>query len=155
MTDATSPLERQGDLTRDLATVLLTSLELTESWERVAAAFLPAEDGWAGRIVITDRDGTTGGGDAPFGPDSQITLLLDALQQATAEQAQPVLSLRLDLERPATDPDRVALSTDLNHDEDPGSFDGLGGIDAQVAARLVERFGAGSLPAWLQERGGR
>ena len=38
---APSPMERQGALTRDLATVLLRSLDLTEQWRHVGAAFLP------------------------------------------------------------------------------------------------------------------
>ncbi|PMC74872.1 MULTISPECIES: hypothetical protein [unclassified Brachybacterium] len=146
-----SPMERQGELLRDLATVLLSSLDLTESWAGVGAAFIPHAEEWAGRIVITDRDGTASGGDATFATDSQITLLLDALQQATAEQEQAFVSVRLDFRRPAEDPDRIALSTDFTYDEDPGSFDGLGGIDRAYAYQLASRVGADRVPAWVRE----
>lgn len=143
-------MERQGLLLQDLARVLLTSVDLTEQWDRLTAAFLPDGDGWAGRIVVVDLDGSSSGGDAPFAPDTQVALLLDALQEAAAQQRQPFVSLRLDAERTGEDRDRIALGSDLNYDTDPGSFDGLGGVTTQVARRWEERFGAASLPAFVR-----
>ena len=148
---APSPMERQGALTRDLATVLLSSLDLTEQWRHVGAAFLPHGEEWAGRFVITDRDGTSRGGDSVFAVDSQVTLLLDALQHCTAEQRQAFVSLRLDATRPPEDPDRIALGADLVYDHDPGDLDGLGGIDAGYARALVGRVGADRVPDWVRE----
>lgn len=147
----TSPMERQGALIQDLARVLLTSVDLTEEWSQLSAAFLPDGEGWAGRIVVTDLDGSASGGDAPFAPDSQVSLLLDALQQAAAEQSQPFVSLRLDARRTGEDRDRIALEADVEHDRDPGSFDGLGGVDATVARRFADRFGADALPDWMRQ----
>lgn len=168
--DSVSPMERQGALLQDLARVLLTSVDLTEQWQKLTAAFIPDGEGWAGRIVVTDLDGASSGGDARFATDSQITLLLDAMQKASAEHASaqhaaaragtepapapaggPFVSLRLDAERTGEDRDRIALSSDLNYDRDPGSFDGVGGIDQEVAQRFVERFGADATPAWMRE----
>ena len=59
--------------------------------------------------------------------------------------------MRLDAERTGEDRNRIALASDLNYDTDPGSFDGVGGVDQEVAARLADRFGCESLPAWVQE----
>lgn len=160
-----SAMERQGQLLQDLARVLLTSVDLTEQWQKLTAAFIPDGEGWAGRIVVTDLDGSTNGGDARFATDSQVTLLLDAMQQASAEQAAaragseqaspqvggPFVSLRLDAERTGEDRARIALSSDLNYDRDPGSFDGVGGVDAQVAQRFVDRFGADAAPACMRD----
>lgn len=148
--DELSPLEKQGALIQDLGRALLPSLDLAESWSQVRADFIPDGQGWAGRIVITDLDGTVGGGDARFAADSQITLLLDGLQQATAEQGQPMLSVRLDAERTGENRDRIALDSTMNDDQDPGSFDGIGGIDAEVARRFTERFGAEAAPPWMR-----
>lgn len=149
--ESLSPMERQGALLQDLASVLLTSVDLTEQWHSLTAAFIPDGQAWAGRIVVTDVDSSTSGGDARFDTDSQVSLLLDALQQAAAEQRQPFVSLRLDAERTGEDRNRIALGSDLNYDTDPGSFDGVGGVDQEVAARLADRFGRDSLPAWVQE----
>ncbi|MGO3209157.1 MULTISPECIES: hypothetical protein [unclassified Brachybacterium] len=146
-----SPMARQGALVQDLAGVLLSSLELSEDWAAVAAAFIPHGEEWAGRLVITDRDGTTGGGDAAFATDSQITLLLDALQQAAAEQEQAFVSLRLEASRSPQEPERIRLETDMNYDRDPGSFDGRGGIDTAYAHLLAARVGEGRLPSWVRE----
>ncbi|PZO58542.1 MAG: hypothetical protein DI635_16375, partial [Pseudoxanthomonas suwonensis] len=55
-------------------------------------------------------------------------------------------------ERTGEDRARIALSSDLNYDRDPGSFDGVGGVDTQVAQRFVDRFGADAAPAWMRER---
>lgn len=148
--DELSPTEKQGALIQDLGRALLPSLDLVESWSQVSAAFIPDGQGWAGRIVVTDLDGSTSGGDDRFAADSQITLLLDGLQQATAEQQQPMLSLRLDAERDGADRDRIALDSIMNYDQDPGSFDGVGGIDAEVARRFADRFGAGAAPPWMR-----
>lgn len=145
-----APMERQGALVQDLVGVLLSSLELSEDWAAVGAAFIPHGEEWAGRLVITERDGTTGGGDATFATDSQITLLLDALQQSAAEQEQAFVSLRLEASRSPQDPDRIRLDTDLNYDRDPGSFDGLGAIDAAYAHLLAARVGEDRLPAWVR-----
>lgn len=179
-----SAMERQGALLQDLARVLLTSVDLTEQWQKLTAAFIPDGEGWAGRIVVTDLDGSSSGGDARFATDSQVTLLLDAMQQASAEHTSaqhaaaqqasapagseqasapagseqasapaggPFVSLRLDAERTGEDRDRIALASDLNYDRDPGSFDGVGGVDQQVARRFVERFGADAAPAWMRD----
>lgn len=147
-----TPMERQGALTRDLAAVLLGALELDEQWQHVGAAFLPHGEEWAGRIVVTDRDGASRGGDSVFAVDSQITLLLDALQHCAAEQRQAFVSLRLDASRPPEDPDRIRLGADLEYDRDPGDLDGIGGIDADYARALVGRVGAERVPAWVRER---
>lgn len=147
---ADSPMERQDALIQDLAGVLLSSLELTDSWAGVGAAFIPHGEEWAGRIVITDRDGTPGGGDATFAADSQITLLLDALQQATADQQEAFVSFRMDASRTAEEPDRVELSVEFVYDQDPGSFDGLGQVDAAYARLLAARVGADRLPDWVR-----
>ncbi|MCT1384474.1 hypothetical protein M4D54_02330 [Brachybacterium sp. p3-SID1565] len=147
-----SPMERQGELLQDLARVMLTSVDLTEQWQQLTVAFIPDGEAWAGRIVVTDADGSSSGGDARFGTDSQVSLLLDALQQAAADQRQPFVSLRLDAERTGEDRSRIALGSKLNYDTDPGSFDGLGGVDEQVARHMAERFGDDRLPAWVQEK---
>lgn len=145
-----APMERQGALVQDLVGALLSSLELSEDWAAVGAAFIPHGEEWAGRLVITERDGTTGGGDATFASDSQITLLLDALQHSAAEQEQAFVSLRLEASRSPEEPDRIRLDTDLNYDRDPGSFDGLGAIDAAYAHLLAARVGEDRLPAWVR-----
>lgn len=146
-----SPMERQGALIQDLVRVLLSSLDLPDSWARVGAAFIPHGEGWAGRLVITDRVGTPGGGDTAFAADSRITLLLDALQQAAAEQRQAFLSFQLEAVRSAEDPERIRLETDMNYDRDPGSFGDLGGVDAAYARRLAAQVGKDQLPGWVQE----
>lgn len=146
-----SPMERQGALIQELAGVLLDALDLPDDWASVGAAFLPHGEGWAARLVITGRDGATSGGDAPFAEDSQITTLLNALQQASAEQREAFASLRLTASRSIEEPERIRLGTDVNYDRDPGSFDGLGGIDAHYARRLADRVGAQRLPGWMQE----
>lgn len=146
-----SPMERQGALLQELAGVLLDALDLPDDWASVGAAFLPHSEGWAARLVITGRDGATSGGDAPFAEDSQITTLLNALQQASAEQREAFASLRLTASRSIEEPERIRLGTDVNYDRDPGSFDGVGGVDQQVARRFVERFGADAAPAWMRD----
>lgn len=147
---AASPMERQGVLIQQLAGALLSSLDLPDTWAGVGAAFIPHGEEWAGRIVITDRDGTASGGDATFATDSQITLLLDALQQATAEQKHAFVSFRMDASRTAEEPSRVRLETDFVYDQDPGSFDGLGAVDAAYAHLLAARVGADRLPDWVR-----
>ena len=146
-----APMQRQGALIQDLAGVLLSSLDLTESWAAVGAAFIPHGEEWAGRLVITDRDGTTSGGDATFATDSQIALLLDALQQAAAEQQQAFVSFRMEAGRTEEEPERIRLETDMNYDRDPGSFDGLGRVDAAYARLLASRVGEDRLPGWVRE----
>lgn len=146
-----SPMEQQGELLQDLAEVLLSSLELTESWAAVGAAFLPHGEQWAGRLVVTDRDGTASGGDAVFARDSQVTALLNALQLVTAEQAEAFLSCRLEVTRSTAESERIRLGSDLNYDRDPGSFDGVGGVDADYARSLADRVGPERLPAWVRE----
>lgn len=146
-----SPMEQQGALLQDLTATLLGSLTLPETWAMVVAAFLPHGEEWAGRIVITDRDGTASGGDTIFASDSQPTQLLDALQQATAAQGEACVSARLEISRAHEEPERVSLGTELNYDRDPGSFDGLGGIDAAYAKQLAARVGEDRLPRWVRE----
>lgn len=150
MTQQPSPMERQGALVQELGTVLLASLDPPADWRHVGAAFLPHGTAWAGRFVITAADDAVpGGGDAPFAEGSRIASLLDELQSVSAEEGAPLLSLRLDLSRP--EPERIALGSTLNRDRDPGDLDGLGGVDAQVAQRLAERFGLESLPGWVRD----
>lgn len=146
-----SPMERQGELLQDLAGVLLASLDLDEGWVAVGAAFLPHGEGWAGRLVVTDREGTASGGDAAFAKESQVTTLLDALQRVSAEQSQAFVSCRLEIGRSVEEPERISLRSELEHDRDPGSLDGLGGVDAEYARRLVERVGGDRVPAWVRE----
>ena len=66
-----------------------------------------------------------------------------------------MLSMRLDAERVREDRDRISLGSTMNYDQDPGTFDGVGGVDAEVAGRLVNRFGAGALPGWVEAMTGR
>lgn len=145
-----SPMEQQGEILQDLARTLLGSLELPGTWAAVTAAFLPHGAQWAGRILITDRDGATSGGDAVFASDSAVTALLDALQEVTAAQSEAVISCRVEATRSGEEPDRIALGSTLNYDRDPGSFDGLGGVDADYARALAERVGPDRLPAWVR-----
>ncbi|HEX7351097.1 hypothetical protein [Brachybacterium sp.] len=96
-------------------------------------------------------DGAARGGDAVFGPESRVTALLDALQQVTAEQSQACVSCRLQITRTSAEPGRIAVSGDLNYDRDPGSFDGVGGVDADYARRLAVRVGTDRLPGWVRD----
>ncbi|MDO5661735.1 MAG: hypothetical protein Q4G40_03485 [Brachybacterium sp.] len=147
-----TPAERQGALTEDLARVLLASVELPDRWRRLSCGFIPDGEGWAGRIVVIDAAGPPSGGDARFGTDSQISLLMDALQQTAADQQRPFVSLRLDIGRSDEDSASVALGAEVNEDQDPGSFDGIGGVDAVAARRFADRFGEDAMPPWMRER---
>lgn len=147
-----SPMERQGALIQDLAREVLVSANLSETWRTLTMAFIPHGTGWVGRVVVKDADGSALGGDTQFGDDAQITLLIDALQQASAEQSQAFVSLRIDAQRREEDSDRIAISSQMNHDRDPGDFDGVGGVDALVAQRWIERYGAERVPTWVGER---
>ena len=53
--------------------------------------------------------------------------------------------------RSEEEPERIRLETDMNYDRDPGSFDGLGRIDAAYAHLLASRVGEDRLPAWVRE----
>lgn len=146
-----SAMERQGALLQDLARLALDTIEWPETWGRAAIAFIPDGEGWAGRVTIEPEEGSALTADARFAADSQFTLLLDALQHATAEQSEAFVSLVLRIERSAEDPSAISLGTDLNYDRDPGSFDGVGGVDRAVARRMARQLGAERIPQWVRD----
>lgn len=119
--------DRQDALVQDLAGVVLSSLDLAETWAAVSATFSPHGQGWAGRVVITDRDDSVRGSDAAFAADSQTSLLLDALRRTAGEEEGAVLSFRMDASRTEQQPERIRLETEFVHAQDPGSLDGPGG----------------------------
>jgi hypothetical protein len=151
--DPTGPsaMERQGALLQDLARLALDTIDWPAAWDRAAIAFIPDGEGWAGRVTIEPPEGDALTADARFAADSQFTLLLDGLQQATAEQSEAFVSLLLKIGRNPADPSAISLGTEFNYDLDPGSFDGVGGVDRAVAQRMADRLGAGRIPQWVRD----
>ncbi len=147
-----APMERQGILTQELARAVIVGLNLSDDWRSVTAAFIPDDKSWAARIVITHADGSDHSGDTRFGYDSHFTVLLVALQESYAEQKHAFVSMKLTAWRNEDNLDRISVSTEVNYDQDPGSFDGVGGVDQQTAAHLVQRFGVDHVPDWVRER---
>lgn len=111
--------DRRDALVQDLAGVVLSSLDLAETWAAVAAVFTPHGEGWAGRMVITDRDGTVGRDQYTFAADTQTALLLDALRTAAAEDPDRSC-FRMDATRSPQQPERIRLETAFVRDQDPG-----------------------------------
>lgn len=156
---AASPMARQGELTQELAAHLMDTLPVGSDWDALHVAIIPDGAGWVGRIVA-EQGGQAVGGGARFAEGTTAARLVDDLQQATyAVGGCGLLSLQLDLARHREEGGRATVSagTRINYDEDPGSFDGVGGIDGAWAARFLERFPAAGerLPGWLAERAGR
>lgn len=116
--------DRQDALVQDLAGVVLSSLDLAETWAAVSATFRPHGEGWAGRVVITDRDGSAGGGDATFAADSQTSLLLDALRRSAGEEEGAVVCFRMDASRTEQQPERIRLETEFVRDHRVAGADG-------------------------------
>lgn len=148
-----SPMERQGELIRELAQNLLISAKLTEQWRTVAGAFVADGSAWEVRVLVTDADGTSRGGGVRFADESQFTLLLDALQDACAQQAGPMISIRLDAQRDTENLDRISISSQINYEDDPGAFDGEG-LTPQRARDWLARFAdcRAPLPQWVHDR---
>ncbi|WP_422116398.1 hypothetical protein [Brachybacterium sp. UNK5269] len=111
--------DRQDALVQDLAGVVLSSLDLAETWAAVAAVFTPHGEGWAGRMVITDRDGTVGRDQCTVAADTQTALLLDALRTAAAEDPDRPC-FRMDATRSPQQPERIRLETAFVRDQGPG-----------------------------------
>ncbi|AXK46964.1 hypothetical protein [Brachybacterium saurashtrense] len=143
-------LEHEGEQLQRLAAALLDAADPGASAVRVAAAFLPHRDTWAARILRTDAAGAHEGGDAVLEAGSRLAEQLDALQEAAAAQSQAFVSCRVVVTRSAEDGQRVSVDCALNHDRDPGSLNGLGGVDAEYARRLAARVGAERMPAWVR-----